>query len=361
MAPKPKNVAGSKRSRKGEASRSGNREPAQKFGKKAVKEYGLMWFDCLREPKYMGDEYVDEVRLQSQFPAIYMTIVELELEFIFAHPGDCNLTLVREFYANWMTESQIKQVPIRGKEVRFSTQVLNEMLGTPNYGTDEFNRLKETPPYRDIRHTLCGVESTARWGRSKDTGMHNTLYFPNFNLVARVWLKIVCAMLLPAKHLSKVTRHKVVLVYMLMKGMPTNVRAILRQHMMKFRNIMRWRFCYGGLITRYLRAQGIEEEAFDLTIAFHPDLMGKLVDVMRTKAFDTSYGPVLSAQKRHACDDSVMARMFGMAELQLRIGGRHVTDAEMEMMAERYPLSESAAFMCKIGPAFLKPLADDEE
>ncbi|KAG5629116.1 hypothetical protein H5410_000833 [Solanum commersonii] len=67
---------------------------------------------------------------------------------------------------------------------------------------------------------------------------------------------------------------------------------------------------------------GIEEEAVDLTIAFHPNLTGKLVDVTRTKALDTSHGSILSAQERQACDDSVMARMFGMAELQLCVGGR---------------------------------------
>ncbi|KAG5607032.1 hypothetical protein H5410_028524 [Solanum commersonii] len=76
-------------------------------------------------------------------------------------------------------------------------------------------------------------------------------------------------------------------------------------------------------------------------------------------ALDTSHGPVLSAPERQACDDSVMTRMFGMAKLQLRIGGRPVTDAEMETMAERYPLTESAAFLCRTGPAFLEPLDND--
>uniref|UniRef100_M1DBA7 Uncharacterized protein n=1 Tax=Solanum tuberosum TaxID=4113 RepID=M1DBA7_SOLTU len=56
----------------------------------------------------------------------------------------------------------------------------------------------------------------------------------------------------------------------------------------------------------------------------------------------------------------VMARMFGMAELQLRIGGRPVTDAEMETMAEHYPLTESATFLCRTSPAFFEPLDDDE-
>ncbi|KAG5591346.1 hypothetical protein H5410_041860 [Solanum commersonii] len=133
--------------------------------------------------------------------------------------------------------------------------------GTPKCDPDVFNDLKDKPSYRDIRHTLCGVDSNAR-GTS---------------------------------------RH---------------------------------------------------------AIAFHPDLTGKLVDVTTTKELDTSHGPILSAPERQAHDDSVMARMFGMAELQLRIGGRPVTDAEM--VAAHYPLSESAAFLCKTGLAFLEPLDDDE-
>ncbi|KAH0689707.1 hypothetical protein KY289_017065 [Solanum tuberosum] len=157
-----------------------------------------------------------------------------------------------------------------GKDVKFSARIMNELLGTPNCDPDVLNDLKDQPPYRDIRHTLCGVDSNARWEQSKDNGRHNTLHFASFNQVARVWLKIVCSVLLPAKHLTEVTRDRVVLVYMLIKGVPINVGAILR-------------------------SEGIEEETIDMTVAYYLDLTGKLVDVTRTKALDTSHGPVLSA------------------------------------------------------------------
>ncbi|KAH0644731.1 hypothetical protein KY284_032615 [Solanum tuberosum] len=311
MALKAKNVAGSKRSRKGEAfGASGSRESVQKFGKKAVQRYGWEWFACQQEAKYMGDEFVNEVRLQSQFPDIYQTVNELGLRFIFENLGDCNLTLVREFYANWLTETKYKTVPIRGKDVKFSARILNELLGTPNCDHDEFNNLKDKLSYRDIRHALCGVDLTARWEQSKDTGRHNTLNFANFNQATRKQFE---------------------------------VEILLR-----------------GLITRFLREEGIEEETMDMTVAYHPDLTGKLVDVTRTKALDTSHGPVLSAPERQARDDNVMARMFGMAELQLRIGGHPVTDEEMETLADRYLLIESAAFLCRSGPAFMETLDDDE-
>ena len=91
--------------------------------------------------------------------------------------------------------------------------------------------------------------------------------------------------------------------------------------MIKFRNNMRLRFYYGGLITHLLSAQGIEEEACDLTISFHSDLTGKLFDMVRTKGFDTSHGSILFALESPAFDDNIMARMFGMDELQLQIGG----------------------------------------
>ena len=48
--------------------------------------------------------------------------------------------------------------------------------------------------------------------------------------VATVWWKIVCSMFLPTKYLTDVTRDRVVLVYMLMKGMPINVGPILQQN-----------------------------------------------------------------------------------------------------------------------------------
>ncbi|KAH0676051.1 hypothetical protein KY285_023852 [Solanum tuberosum] len=159
------------------------------------------------------------------------------------------------------------------------------------------------------------------WGqdRSKDTGRHSALHYANFNQVAKVWLKIVCSVFLPAKHLTDVMRDWV-----------------------------------------FLRIEGIKEEELDMNITRAPNLTGNMVDVTPTKVLDTSHVPILLAQERKAQDDSVMAHMFGMAELQLRIGGRPITDNEMETLAKRYPLTESAAYFCRIGPAFQKPFDDDE-
>ncbi|KAH0754743.1 hypothetical protein KY290_025013 [Solanum tuberosum] len=169
--------------------------------------------------------------------------------------------------------------------------------------------------YVDEGHTFCGVNSVARWDRVRDTGRHLNLHYGHFNLEAHIWLKIVCSTLLPCKHTTDVTRERVVLIYGLMKGLPVNVGDILKQNMLKFRTNKRWRFCYGSIITRYLRAFLIKEEVHDVCSPRAPHLVCHMVDVTRTKAHDPSQGPVLTAIDRQARDDSWMGRMFGMADL----------------------------------------------
>uniref|UniRef100_M1DVS2 Uncharacterized protein n=1 Tax=Solanum tuberosum TaxID=4113 RepID=M1DVS2_SOLTU len=44
----------------------------------------------------------------------------------------------------------------------------------------------------------------------------------------------------------------------------------------------------------------------------------------------------------------------------MRIGGHPVTDEEIETMEKRYPLTETAMFLCRTAHTFLKHLDDDE-
>lgn len=59
------------------------------------------------------------------------------------------MSLHWEFYANSIPETTYKTVPIREKDVKFSTRILDEVLGTPNCEVHEFNRLKDIPLYSD--------------------------------------------------------------------------------------------------------------------------------------------------------------------------------------------------------------------
>uniref|UniRef100_M1DRW3 Uncharacterized protein n=1 Tax=Solanum tuberosum TaxID=4113 RepID=M1DRW3_SOLTU len=132
-----------------------------------------------------------------------------------------------------------------------------------------FQDMKERPPYRDIHHTLCGVNSTAR-----------------------------------------------------------------------------------SLLTRYLHTLEIEKVVHDVCPyrAFH--LVCHLVDVTKIKAKVASHGPMLPTTDMQARDDSWMGSMYVMDELQLRIGGHLMTEDEMAMLVERYPLMDNSMYICRLGPTF---------
>lgn len=55
-----------------------------------------------------------------------------------------------------------------------------------------------------------------------------------------------------------------------------------------------------------------------------------------------------------------MGPIFGMAELQLRISGRPVTEEKMDTLVERYPLKNNDMYMCRMGPIFQEPIDDDD-
>lgn len=50
-----------------------------------------------------------------------------------------------------------------------------------------------------------------------------------------------------------------------------------------------------------------------------------------------------------------------MNELQLQIGGRPVIKEEVDTLAKRYPLMDSAMYLCWMGLAFQEPIDDDDE
>ncbi|KAG5585418.1 hypothetical protein H5410_045852 [Solanum commersonii] len=75
---------------------------------------------------------------------------------------------------------------------------------------------------------------------------------------------------------------------------------------------------------------------------------------------DPSQGKVLSTADRQTRDDRWLGQMYGVTELQLSIGGHSVTEDEMATLAEHYPLTDSAMYMCWMGPTFQEPIDDDD-
>lgn len=139
--------------------------------------------------------------------------------------------LVREFYANWDTSfGESTKVKLRGQVVRFSFKSFNAFLGTLVVDPSEYFILLEKPPYRHILHTLCGEHSSTHWARDHK-GTHSTLLFSYLNKEAKVWVKLVCAVILPGTHMSDITTERIALVYMLMKRIPINFGEVLWDNM----------------------------------------------------------------------------------------------------------------------------------
>ncbi|MCE0482447.1 hypothetical protein HAX54_041237 [Datura stramonium] len=159
-------------------------------------------------------------------------ILTLGLGFVFDAPGDCNFNMVRESLANWMPKKRSNQVKIRGQVIEFSPIALNRLLGTPHVDPQSFVNIVKKPPYRDIRHTLCGSNSVARWTRHQQFG------------------------------------ERVCLVYELMTEMLINVGVLIKNVLKRARMKKGQNFGFGGLLTRFLRGHDIEEEEADYRPAY---------------------------------------------------------------------------------------------
>lgn len=77
------------------------RGQVQKFGFKAVRKDGKQWYTKHTDAKYIPEVYIDRASLMRECPSMVRRIEALDMNFIFHQPTECNLHLVREFYANW--------------------------------------------------------------------------------------------------------------------------------------------------------------------------------------------------------------------------------------------------------------------
>ncbi|MCE3215100.1 hypothetical protein HAX54_000810 [Datura stramonium] len=183
--------------------------PLRRYGLRWVTEKERKkWFKEHKESKYSHDMFIDRNFLSLVFPHMVDRILTLGLGFVFDALDDCNLNMVREFLANWMPKERSNQVKIRGKIIEFSPMDLNRLLGTPHVNPQPFVNMVKKTLYRDIRHTLCGPNSVAQWTLHQQFGYHVSLPYAHLSREARVWLKIVCASLVPRKNVTDVTRKR---------------------------------------------------------------------------------------------------------------------------------------------------------
>ncbi|MCD7470757.1 hypothetical protein HAX54_010863 [Datura stramonium] len=72
-----------------------------------TKKEDKKWFKEHKESKYSHDMFIDRNCLSLVFPHMVDSILTLGLGFMFNALGDCNLNMVREFLANWMSKERV--------------------------------------------------------------------------------------------------------------------------------------------------------------------------------------------------------------------------------------------------------------
>ncbi|KAG5611121.1 hypothetical protein H5410_022402 [Solanum commersonii] len=280
------------------------RGQTQHYGAKAVKSEGKKWYKSHTEAK--------------EFPHIMRRLQDLRMGFIFQDPTECNISMVQEFYVNWKPDARSHFVTVHGVEVLLIPSTINQILGTANAPSDVLTGLNINPPYQQIRHTLCGAQSTTKFIRHGHRGYHQSYPYAHMNREARVWLKIVMNCFIPGLHYTEVTRDRICLVYALMKNVPINIRAVLKLVMRK---------------ARTSRRAGVPDESVD----YMAPLFTAPLDVTKTKGPENMHGSTLTTAERNRKDDLITAHMFGLEMLCHRNGCRASTQEQLDEIGMKYP------------------------
>ncbi|KAG5605289.1 hypothetical protein H5410_026781 [Solanum commersonii] len=276
------------------------RGQTQRYKAKAFTSEGKKWYKSHMEAKFFLDVTLDDVHLER----------EATYGFHLSRSSECNVSVVREFYSNWKPNARSHFVTVQGVEVSLTPSTINQILGTVDAPFDVLTGINISPPYQQIRHSLCGAH------------YHQSYPYAHINREARVWLKIVMNCLIPGLHFTEVMRDRVCLVYALMKDLPINIGAVLKSSMRKARVHRGRRYTFGGLITNLCKRAGVPEESVD----YMAPLFTTPLDVTKTKGPENMHGPTLTTTKRNMRDDMITMLMFGLEMLRHRNGCRASND-----------------------------------
>lgn len=109
--------------------------------------------------------------------------------------------------------------------------------------------------------------------------------------------------------MTDVTHDRVCLIYALISDyIDRNVGVVIFSAMKKASYHQGRRYRFGGLLTRFLRDCGVEEEALD----YKPAMDTHHVDMSRTKGLMVTHGPVLTMPEHHARNDKITSQIYGL-------------------------------------------------
>lgn len=106
---------------------------------------------------------LEDENICRNFPNIKCCLLKVHIGFIFQEPSECNVSDIREVYANWKADAYSLYVTVWGVEAPLTPTVLNKLLWTVNRHSDVLTGIYISSLYQDIGHNLCGAQSIAKW------------------------------------------------------------------------------------------------------------------------------------------------------------------------------------------------------
>ncbi|OIT01323.1 hypothetical protein A4A49_07462 [Nicotiana attenuata] len=140
-----------------------------------------------------------------------------------------------------------------------------------------------------------------------------------------------------------------------MTGQRVNIGHLIRHQMASVRTSKKIdRMPFPNFLTRFLQHERVEEEPeFDHTI----DQLIRQTDITNLRL--KGEAGTLTGSERNTYDDSFMAHLYGMMDLQLRIGGRPAISEERTDLEQRYPLNAHAQRLVGGGEGYRLPADED--
>lgn len=106
-----------------------------------------------------------------------------------------------------------------------------------------------------------------------------------------MWGKMVNHFLIKGKHITDITRDRVCLIYSLIHDdININVGAFIFSIMKKARYHEGCRYGFGGLLTKFLRKDRVEEEDLDYKVV----VFMRSINVMRVRSLAMAHGSILT-------------------------------------------------------------------
>ena len=146
------------------------------------------------------------------------------LEF-YNHTRDPVLPLVKEFYANLLSPGQ-HNIWVRNLLVPLDSRVINAFYHLPSEINCEYVKLlgKLTLQRWNKIFTTLTVKG-ASWANEEGRMINRMDLTP----IAKVWVKFLKSRLMPTTHTTTVSQERLVLLYVIVRGLPIDVGSIIEK------------------------------------------------------------------------------------------------------------------------------------